>query len=179
MHPCMPPGSKQFNGLGRISYSFYPGNNGQKFELALAGATFSGDNFTDSTGATNAQRFSKIVPSLKFVFANKNPRSSITRFIQWKTFLISEQQLMFSRDTVNQVDVISYPYESRYINQLQFVIENNRVLYPYKGALQLEQGEGFARLAFTGNYYFNYAKNGGMNVRFLQESFFTWAIEHL
>ncbi len=170
--PMYATGSKQFNGLGRISYSFYPGNNGQKFELALAGATFSGDNFTDSTGATNAQRFSKIVPSLKFVFTNKNPRSSISRFIQWKTFLISEQQLMFSRDTVNQVDVISYPYESRYINQLQFVIENNRVLYPYKGALQLEQGEGFARLAFTGNYYFNYAKNGGMNVRVFAGKFF-------
>ncbi len=164
--------SKQFNGIGRLSYSLYPGNNGQKFELALAGATFSGDNFIDSTGTANAQRFSKIVPSLKFVFANKNPRSTITKFIQWKTFLISEQGLLFTRDTINQVDVITYPTESRYVNQLQFVIENNRVLYPYRGALQVEQGEGFARLAFTGNYYFNYAKGGGMNVRLFAGKFF-------
>ena len=164
--------SKQLNGLGRLSYSLYPGNNGQKFELALAGETFSGDNFTDSTNTTHAQRFSKIVPSLKYIFANKNPRSSITKFIQWKTFLINEQELMFTRDTVNQVDVITYPTASRYVNQLQFVVENNRVLYPYKGALQIEQGEGFARLAFTGNYYFNYAKAGGMNVRVFAGKFF-------
>ncbi len=164
--------SKQLNGIGRLSYSLYPGNNGQKFELALAGATFSGDNFTDSTGTTNSQRFSKIVPSLKFVFANKNARSSITKFIQWKTFLINEQGLLFTRDTINQVDVITYPTESRYVNQLQFVIENNRVLYPYRGALQIEQGDGFARLAFTGNYYFNYAKSGGMNVRVFAGKFF-------
>ena len=164
--------SKQLNGLGRLSYSLYPGNNGQKFELALAGETFSGDNFTDSTNTTHAQRFSKIVPSLKYIFANKNPRSSITKFIQWKTFLINEQELMFTRDTVNQVDVITYPTASRYVNQLQFVVENNRVLYPYKGALQIEQGEGFARLAFTGNYYFNYAKTGGMNVRVFAGKFF-------
>ena len=164
--------SKQLNGIGRLSYSLYPGNNGQKFELALAGETFSGDNFTDSTNTTHAQRFSKIVPSLKYVFANKNPRSSITKFIQWKTFLINEQGLLFTRDTVNQVDVISYPTESRYVNQLQFVLENNRVLYPYKGALQIEQGEGFARLSFTGNYYFNYAKSGGMNVRLFAGKFF-------
>jgi hypothetical protein len=164
--------SKQLNGLGRLSYTIYPGDNGQKFELAVAGATFSGDNFTDSTGTTNAQRFSKIVPSLKYVFANKNPRSSINKFIQWKTFLINEQDLLFTRDTVNQVDVISYPTRSRYINQLQFVVENNRVLYPYKGALQVEQGEGFARLAFTGNYFFNYVKGGGMNVRLFAGKFF-------
>ncbi len=164
--------SKQFNGIGRLSYSLYPGNNGQKLELALAGETFSDDNFTDSTNTTHAQRFSKIVPSLKYVFANKNPRGSITKFIQWKTFLINEQGLLFTRDTVNQVDVISYPTESRYVNQLQFVLENNRVLYPYKGALQIEQGEGFARLSFTGNYYFNYAKSGGMNVRLFAGKFF-------
>ncbi|MBK8521493.1 MAG: M1 family metallopeptidase [Chitinophagaceae bacterium] len=164
--------SKQLNGMGRASYTFYPGGNGQKFEVAVAGATFSGDNYTDSTNTTRAQRFSKIVPSLKYVFANKNPRSSITKFIQWKTFLIQEQGLLFTRDTVNQVDVITYPTESRYVNQLQFVIENNRVLYPYKGALQVEQGEGFARLAFTGNYFFNYAKRGGMDVRLFAGKFF-------
>ncbi|MGB4844553.1 MAG: M1 family metallopeptidase [Ferruginibacter sp.] len=164
--------SKQFNGLGRISYSLFPGNNGDKLEFAVAGATFTGDNFTDSTNTTNPQRFSKIVPSLKYVFANKNPRSSITKFIQWKTFLINEQGLRFTRDTINQVDVITYPTESRYVNQLQFVIENNRVLYPFRGALQVEQGEGFARLAFTGNYFFNYAKTGGMNVRVFAGKFF-------
>ena len=164
--------SKQLNGLGRVSYSLYPGNNGQKIEFALAGATFSGDNFTDSTNTTHEQRFSKIVPSLKYVFANKHPRSSITKFIQWKTFFIKEQGLLFTRDTINNIDIITYPTASRYVNQLQFVIENNRVLYPYKGALQLEQGEGFARLAFTGNYYFNYAKRGGMDVRFFAGKFF-------
>lgn len=164
--------SKQFNGLGRVSYSLYPGKNGQKIEFALAGETFSGDNFTDSTNTTHEQRFSKIVPSLKYVFANKHPRSSITKFIQWKTFFIKEQGLLFTRDTTNNIDIITYPIASRYVNQLQFVIENNRVLYPYKGALQLEQGEGFARLAFTGNYYFNYAKGGGMDVRFFAGKFF-------
>jgi hypothetical protein len=38
--------------------------------------------------------------------------------------------------------------------------------------LQVEQGSGFARLAFTGNYYFNYVKSGGMNVRVFAGKFF-------
>ena len=164
--------SKQFNGIARVSYSLYPGSNGQKLQLALAGSSFTGDNFTDSTNTTHPQRFSKIVPSIKYVFANKNPRSSISKWVQWKTFLITEQGLLFTRDTVNQTDIITYPTQTRYVNQLQFIIENNRVLYPYRGNLQVEQGEGFARLSFTGNYYFNYAKGGGMDVRLFAGKFF-------
>lgn len=164
--------SKQFNGLGRLSHTWYPGTNGQKFELALAGSTFTGDNFTDSAAVVHNQRFSKIVPSIKYVFANRNPRSTMFKFIQWRTFLIREQGLLFTRDTINQVDIITFPTASRYINQLRLVIENNRVLYPYRGELQVEQGDGFARAAFTGNYFFNYPKGGGLDVRVFAGKFF-------
>ena len=170
--PLYATGTKQLNGLGRVSYSMYPGNDGQKIEVAIAGAKFTGDSFTDSTGSKNEQPFSKIVPSVKYTFANKNPRSSVTRFVQFKSFFITETSLSFSRDTVQDIDVISYPKESRIVNQLQFVIENNRVLYPYKGALQVDQGDGFVRTNFTGDYFFNYAKGGGVNVRFFAGKFF-------
>ncbi len=170
--PVYAAGSKQLNGLGRISYTEYPGSKGQKLEIAIAAARFTGDSYTDSTGTKNFQPFSKIAPSVKFTFANKNPRSTITKFLQFKTFLISETGLLFTRDTVNNIEVISYPKESRYVNQLQFVIENNRALYPYSGALQAEQGAGFVRTNFTGNYFFNYAKGGGVDVRFFAGKFF-------
>jgi len=170
--PLYATSSKRLNGLGRMSYTWLPGNDGMKAELALAGATFNGDSFTDSTSKINYQRFSKLVPSFKLVFANKNPRSQMLKYLQWKTFLIREQGLLFSRDTVNQIELISYPFKNRYVNQLRFVVDNKRVLYPYRGELQLEQGKGFARLAFTGNYFFNYSKGGGMNVRVFAGKFF-------
>lgn len=163
--------SKQLNGTGRISYTWLPGTKGQNVELALAGSSFSADTYTDSTNLTHYLRYSKIVPSLRYTFAPKNPRSSITKFIQWKTFLVREQGLLFSRDTVLQIDIISYPVKSRYLNQLEFVIENNRVLYPYSGNFQAEQGEGFLRFNFTGNYFFNYVRGGGMNVRLFAGKF--------
>ncbi|HSN62353.1 MAG TPA: M1 family metallopeptidase, partial [Ferruginibacter sp.] len=170
--PMYAPSSKQFNGLGRISYSWFPGNNGQKAEIAVAGARFTADSFTDSTGTKNYQPIAKIAPSFKFTFANKNARSTLTKFIQWKTFFIEETGLLFTRDTIQQIDVISYPKAKRYVNQLQFVISNSRVLYPYDGALQVEQGDGFVRTNFTGNYFFNYAKGGGVNVRLFAGKFF-------
>ena len=170
--PMYATGSSQLNGLGRISYHWYPGANGQKIELSLSGATFSGNSFTDSVNNKKYLRFSKIVPSIKYSFADHDPRSSITKFIQWKTFFIKEQGLLFIRDTINQQDNITYPATSRYVNQLRVVLEDNRILYPYKAELLAEQGEGFLRLAFTGNYYFNYAKGGGMNVRLFAGKFF-------
>jgi hypothetical protein len=62
--------------------------------------------------------------------------------------------------------------DNNYLNQLLFVIENSRVLYPYFGELKLEQAQDFIRAAFTSTYFFNYPKNGGLNVRFFAGKFF-------
>ncbi len=163
--PLFATGSKKFNFIGNAKYSWYPGNNGQKFEASLAASFFTNDVFTDSLSVAHFLRFSKFVPTFKYIFANSNPRSSFKKYIQWKTFFINEQQVLFSRDTIRQVDVITYPKKQRYLNQLQFVVEDSRVLYPYKSVLQIEQGDGWLRTSFTGNCYFNYAKGGGLNVR--------------
>ena len=169
--PMYATGSKQLNGIGRIAYYSYPGSNGQKLIVSIAGARFTGDSYRDSTGKNNYQPFSKIVPSVKFVFANKNPRSQVNKYLQWKTFFITETGLLFQRDTVRQIDIISYPKENRVVNELEFVWENNRALYPYKASLKAAQGNGFVRTDLTADYYFNYAKGGGVNVRFFAGKF--------
>ena len=46
------------------------------------------------------------------------------------------------------------------------------MLYPYKAMLQGATGEGFARTDITANYFFNYAKGGGMHFRFYAGKFF-------
>ncbi|MDN3654156.1 M1 family metallopeptidase [Ferruginibacter paludis] len=169
--PMYATGSRQLNGLGRISYHWYNGSNGANTAISFSGETFSNDSFTDSAGNKKTFRFSKLVPSVKYTFRRKNALSTTTKFIQWKTFLIEEQGLLFTKDTVQQQNIITYPTASRYLNQLRFVLANSRVLYPYNTELLTEQGEGFLRLAFTGNYYFNYAKEGGLNLRLFAGKF--------
>ena len=157
--------SKKLAGVGRLQYAW----NSYKFihraELSVSGAMFSADDFTDSVGNVTKLSVQKLVPSLKLTFRQKNPRSTTTKFLQWKTFLIREQGLLFERDTINQIDVITYPFTNRFVNQLRFVVDNHRALYPYNGELKAEQGEDFMRLTFDGNYFFNYAKGGGLNAR--------------
>jgi hypothetical protein len=163
--PMYATGSKAFTGIGKVGYNILSYGLIRKAELSLSVEKFTADNFTDSTGTKNNLGFSKIVPSIKITFRNKNATSSITKSIQWKTFFIQETGLLFSTDTINQIETISYPKAHRYINQLQFKLENNRALYPYSGMLQGEQAKDFIRLAFEGNYFFNFAKGGGINAR--------------
>ncbi len=165
-------GSKQLNGTGRIDYKLFQGSNGGKIILSLAGGSFSYGLFTDSVGNKNNLRFSKIVPGIKYVLPNNDLRSHLKRYIEWKAFFINEESYLFTRDTINDADVITYPSFNRYVNQLRFMVENSRALYPYNATVEASNGNNFLRLSFTGNYFFNYPKGGGMNVRLFAGKFF-------
>lgn len=169
--PLFGTGTKKLNGIGRLEYFWLPSANGDKLTLSLSGAKFTGGSFTDSANIKNPLQFYKLTPSLKYLFANKNPRSQIKKFVQFKTFLINEAGVLFKRDILNNIDIITYPKQQRYVNQLQFSLENNRVLYPYNAVIQGDQGDGFVRLNLTGNYFFNYAHKGGLNVRLFAGKF--------
>lgn len=160
--------SKELNGVARASYTMYPSKTFQRITLAVNALKFSTNDFVDTANQKYITGFRKIAPSLKFVFAEKNPRSTRERFIQWKTFLLDEDDLRFRSDTFPNGDrftKITTTSASRYLNQLRFVIQDNRVLYPYRGELMAEQARDFVRLAFTGNYYFNYNEKLGADIR--------------
>ena len=70
---------------------------------------------------------------------------------------------------IKHVNTVS---DNRTLHQLKFVIENFRALYPYKAEFNIEHGKDFVRTAFTGNYFFNYPKEGGLDVRLFAGKFF-------
>ncbi len=175
--PMYATGSKSFTGIGLAYYSFFPKNLFRKIELGVSGATFTADRFIDADGNKTFMAFQKIVPGIKFTLKEKNPRSHFNRYLQFRTFLLGEDALRFYRDTViSGLDTtITSKYrtinENSTLNQLKLVIENNRALYPYRGELKIEQGKNFVRAAFTSNYFFNYSKKGGLDVRLFAGKF--------
>jgi hypothetical protein len=178
--PLYATGSKKLTGRGFVSYSFYSSSLFKSIDIGVSGSTFTADQFTDDDGKKVFLGFTKIVPGIKFALKEKNPRSNLNRFIQFKSFLINEDGLRFYRDTTitfpGPDTAISTKYrtisEHRTLNQFRLVIENNRVLYPYSGELKIEQGKNFVRAAFTGQYFFNYVKEGGLDVRLFAGKFF-------
>ncbi len=170
--PLYATNSKQLNGIGDISYSWYPDQHFQKIKVGLNSARFSTLSGIDSNGNNIFGGFYKIVPSIRLIFKNNSSRSSIEKWIDFRAYIIGEKAFNY---LIKSTDSNYYPstqkYSTRYLNQLTFNMEDDRVLYPYNVQFQIQQADEWYRLNFTTNYFFNYSKSGGMSVRFFAAKF--------
>jgi len=166
--------SRQLTGIAGVSYSWYPGQTFRKLTLALWGERFSSLSAVDSNGHKLFGGYYKLTPTFRVNLANASLRSTQKRYIEWKTFLIGERgpgrYVIKSTDSLAYADRIG-KYEFRYVDQLSFHAEDQRVLYPWQAHLQLQQGARFYRVNFTGKYFFNYAAGGGMDLRLFAAKF--------
>jgi hypothetical protein len=143
--PLYATGSQRFTGLGKLNYAIRSNGFIRRTDVFVNASSFTMDEFTDDENNKHQMRFVKLVPGLKFTFKERNPRSTANKFIQWKTFLINEQSLKVTIDSVfTPTDTTiqfnySTPAKSRYLNQLQFGYQNFRALYPFDVTLLSEQ----------------------------------------
>lgn len=160
--------SKQLNTLARVSYSWYPDHSLYKIELGINAFRFTVNEFQPKNKSTLYLKAFKVAPFLRLILKQPDALSKTTRYVQLKSFFFNEDHLDFRQvingsDTSEVVNVIS---QSRNLHQLKFVVENSRILYPYKGEWNVEQQKDLLRLMFTGDYFFNYEnRKSGLNVR--------------
>ena len=171
--PLYATGSKQVNAIGIASYSWFPDNKIHQIEAGLNGSRFSSLKGIDSTGEKVFGGFYKLSPFVRVFFNNKNARSKQFWSAQFRTYLIGEKRFNY---VLKESDGNYYPsesdeYSTRYLNQLSFRVDNYRTLYPYDGELQVQQGKGFVRTSFTGNYFLNYENGGGLQARIFAAKF--------
>ncbi|HKO78865.1 MAG TPA: M1 family aminopeptidase, partial [Chitinophagaceae bacterium] len=170
--PMYAIGSKKLVGLGHLNYSFYTDKHVQKIQIGLGGLMFSKRASMDSMRKKVYEDFYRLTPSVKLTFKAK-PRNTREQSLEAKSFIIGEKN--FSGFAIKSTDSLNYVTASEstsyFINQVSFLETNFRKLYPYSYNIQLQQGKGFYRANFTGNYFFNYAKGGGMDVRFFAAKF--------
>jgi hypothetical protein len=172
-------GSKKFTGIGKMDYSFYPNGTFRNIDLFLNGSTFSYNDLTTINDERITFSFYKVVPGIRFIFKERDPRSTVHKFIQWKTYFFNEEtydniryDTTYSPTDTLVNEIVSTRTDKRVLNQLTATIENNRALYPYSANVTIEQQSDFVRSAFTGNYFFNYPNAGGVNVRLFAGKFF-------
>lgn len=171
--PVYGTASKTLNGIAHLQYHFFPAKNFKRISLSLQAARFSTNRFTDSLQQNYFTGVQNIAPGIKFLLKEDNPRSTRERYIQWRTYFLQQDALRFRIDTVGggRNLLVSKVTNQRYLHQLKYVTSNHRVLYPYILEWQIEQSKDFMRLAFTGNYFFNYPSGGGMQVRMFAGKF--------
>ncbi|MCX8019615.1 MAG: M1 family metallopeptidase [Chitinophagaceae bacterium] len=176
--PLFGPGTKKINGIGFLHHSFFPERFFRKIEIGVSASGFSNDKAKNDIGELFYTGFRKIVPGIRFTLNSSSPRSTINRFFSFKQFFFREEAFRFSRDTIYQgtdtiiTTNIDLTAQHRSLAQWKFVLENTRELYPYRGEWLVEKGKEFLRTSFTGNYFFNYPREGGLSVRFFAGKFF-------
>ncbi|HTL07000.1 MAG TPA: M1 family metallopeptidase [Chitinophagaceae bacterium] len=173
--PMYGTGSKQLTYLARAAYTWYPKHHFYSVTGGVAASSFSMDDYQPANADKLVLGFRKIVPFIRLTLKENDPLSKRIRYFQFKPYFIHENGLLFSTVITgpDTTDLVEKTNSSRYLNQLQWVVENNRALYPYRTQLQVEQADGFIRAAFTGNYYFNYANNkSGLRARLFAGKFF-------
>ncbi|WP_336515628.1 M1 family metallopeptidase [Pollutibacter soli] len=164
--------SKKLDGIGRVSYRWHPDHIFRNVEIFANASRFTMEDFTDEGGNRLRLSFNKIVPGFRLEFKEKSARSTLTKYIGFKQFLINEEQLSFYRDTIRQLNLANKVSNSYGISQLSLGVDQYRALYPYNAELRMEASGDFGRLTFTGNYFFNYKKKGGINLRLFAGKFF-------
>lgn len=165
--PLYATGSRQLNGVAKLNYHWY-NPKGNRIEFGVNFSHFSSKYSLDSANKKVFESFYKTVPYFQYHLA-KQPRSTLNRWFDFRTYIITEKYFD-SFDTAFRP--ASSATSTRYVNQLSFNGENTRVLYPYSYQLQIQQGDGFYRGNATGNYFFNYGKTGGMQVRLFASAFY-------
>lgn len=171
--PMYGTGSKRMSGAAKLSYNHFTKRTW--VEAAVSGITYSINKYQQNDGSELYLGLNRIVPSLKLTLYNKDLIEKSKWIFHVRSFILSEDEFWFN--TVITPPDTSYvvtktPVHS-VINQLQVSYENNRMLYPYKANLTIDQGKEFLRIAFTGNYFFNYNEKGeGINARVFGGKFF-------
>lgn len=175
--PLYATGSGSFVGLSRLNYAITSNGAVRKADVFVNASSFTASSFQDEDGRKHNMRFLKLVPGFRLTFKERSPRSTVRKFVQWKTYLLREESLDVSLDSViTPTDTtVKYRYSTpatdRYLNQLQLGFENGRALYPFSVKLMAEQAQDFVRTTLTATYFFNYPKDGGLKVRFFAGKF--------
>ncbi len=174
--PMFAFGSQKFVGIGRLSYTWFPDSKFSRITLGINGAHFNTNKATDSTGKLLYENYSKLVPYIRVDFKPATPRSSISKWMDLKTYLINELNYddfdVSSQDSLIHPNAVSNNF--RYLNQLSFNLEDNRVLYPYNLRVELQQSALFYRINLQANYFLNYPEGGGLQVRLFAAKFGVW-----
>ncbi|MEO8771336.1 MAG: M1 family metallopeptidase [Ferruginibacter sp.] len=179
--PLYATNSKQFNGIGNINYTSYSYNKINKIVLGATAARFSTNQSLDTAGNKIFENFYKVVPYFQLYFRHP-ARSHTTSWFDLRTYLIGEQQFAKFENKANSDSSVFYPVATntgnRSINQLSFNVISSRLLYPYDYQLKFQQGKGFYRFDLNANYFFNYVKGGGMQVRLFASKFGYFSNDH-
>jgi hypothetical protein len=153
--------SKTLNGMGAISYSFYPLKAFKEIRLQTDFKSFSAESADLNISEPIFARFIKFAPSIEFVFKEKDPKRKILRRLVWRNFAIQESDFIY-RQNLN-IDSLYRPQilkQNRFYTSLFYQYKNDRTFHPYGYNAELQMGSSFLKLNLETHLRIDYDLKG-------------------
>ena len=157
--------SGKLNGWGRLAYTWYPSGMFSRIEASSIFSSFNQRVFRDSGNRPFSLAYRKVAPGVKLTFRNAHARSTVDKFLQFRLFLIGEDDIRLTQGLDPNTQVPTKTTSRYNMLQSRFVYMDNRKLYPYKGEFLWEANRDLMRLNVIGHYFFNFRQKGGVNLR--------------
>ncbi len=153
--------SDEFAGAGSVGYWIYPRGAIREIVPQLDVKTFHFDSSSVYQTSVLRARYTKVAPSLSFVFRNASPLTPVTRTLTLKAYAIWEESIQFSLDPS---DSLSRPHIagnnfSDY-GLLRYTHVNDRTFNPFSYTLEAQLGSGFGKLTAEGRLRIDYNVRG-------------------
>lgn len=149
--------SKHINGVGAISYSWYPQKLFQEIRVQTNIKSYSQASSDLNIDHTLYARYLKIAPSISLTFKNKQALSKKSNQLTLTEYNISENDFVYTQNS--SIDSLYRPSlvqtQHTYL-KLFFEHKNNRTLYPYSYSAKAEMGASFIKLGLEGKFKINY-----------------------
>ena len=171
--PMYGTSSKTITGLAHLSYNWYPSGSLHSMSIGLNAARFTANSY-EGEGEDINLHYNKLSPFVKLTLKERSALSKKETWIRMRSFFFREDALSFNTiidgaDTTYTTGKLS---AGRSLQQLTLYTADHRVLYPYEMDLNIDVNNQFTRIAFTGQYFFNYGtKKKGLSTRFFAGKF--------
>lgn len=153
--------SKQFNGAGSVSYSFYPKNTFKEIFLQVDAKSFHYDEADLNIPEPIFARYLKVAPSLNFILKEPVKTSPVSRTLTLKGYFINEDQFEYPQDPTDTAAsprhiAIKGEQQSNFYGQISYLHRNDRTFNPFSYRIEAHGGEAFAKVQVEGNLKINY-----------------------
>ncbi|MFN8321604.1 MAG: M1 family metallopeptidase [Chitinophagales bacterium] len=148
--PAIGTGSKQFIGLAKFSYNFYP-DKLQRFTVGVNGRRFSYILFPQPL------LFHKLEPYINFEFKKKTSRSPYTHTVNMRSVIMWLDWINFEKNKTTQ---------RYFVNEIKYQMQKKSTLNPFSAEVKLQQGNSFVNISAQANFLISYKrKNEGFSIR--------------
>lgn len=167
-------GSKAPTGAASLGYFFYPQRGFKEVLLQLDAKSF---HYTESalnrTEPLHA-RYTKIAPSINFIFKEPEFISPVTRTLTLKAYSITEDYFLYTQSPADSLFRPSVAQQHNIYGLLRYTHMNNRTFNPFSYKFEAQAGQAFAKLTLEGKVRIDYhLKNKALRVRAFAGKFFT------